>query len=147
MCSLLFFVSCVCNSWWNTGVFGAVKFYCCKCKMPTFYRWAAKPWMNFRPSVIKSNSILMASLSLLFASVTLAILFHCATLCFPRPEVSLAVSLGSSSVRTGEKSKSSEPWSSLGWSYQKTLVRDSLCRMWRRDFSQHWEDLFLTRDC
>ena len=91
----------------------------------------------FRSSIIKSNSILMASFRLLFVSVVLAVLCHFAMLCFPGillPEVSLAVSLGFSSARTGETSKSSEPQCNLVWSYQKMLARESLFRIWRRDF-------------
>lgn len=79
----------------------------------------------------------MASFRLPFASVILAVLFHFAMLCFPcilLPEVSLSVSLGSSSARTGEESKSSEPQCSLVWSYHKMFARESLFRIWRRDF-------------
>ena len=92
----------------------------------------------------------MASFGLLFASIVLAVLFHFAMLCFPCVllvcvfmlcfpcvlllEVSLAVSLGSSSARTGDKWKSSEPQCGLVWSHQKVLTRESLFRIWRRDF-------------
>lgn len=79
----------------------------------------------------------MASFRLLFAPVILAVLFHFAVLCFPcilLTEVNLAVSLGSNSARTGEKSKCSEPPCSLVWSYHKRLAGRSLLRIWRRDF-------------